>query len=160
MTRPTRPRKATTEKPLPGRALRIELEGSGSNVRVILRALTPERFQRFGHGTFLTKTKPGEISITQAALDALLAQPYRSGLQQVEIFGDSAPCVIAWGTPGNTAKAPLAAVSRHDPSKWFRKCCLVEENIPLPGRPILGVVTREGKRRSTDKTDQSGTVEP
>jgi hypothetical protein len=102
--------------------LRIELEGDN----LLVKVLSPKRFKLIGFGTFLSKTKTGEISITKSALAAILKQPYRSGEQAMEIFSNGADRTLAWGSPRHYVLLPLDRVSRHKGSNWFKECCVVE----------------------------------
>lgn len=108
----------------PRRAVRIEKDGNYITIQI----LDAKRLSRHGLGAFLEDAVHGEISITQAALNALLRCPYRSGLQGMEVFAGN---VLAWGAHTSIA-VPLAAVSVHksEAKKWLQECCIVEEELP------------------------------
>ncbi|HEY9786003.1 MAG TPA: hypothetical protein V6D17_11415 [Candidatus Obscuribacterales bacterium] len=102
------------------RALRIDKQGEN----IVVRALVPERFTRHGFGTFLEGVKPGEISISKEAKDALLRCRYLSGLQGMEIFNRN---ILAWGAPSLHIAIPLNGISLHNgAAQWFDECSVVE----------------------------------
>ena len=100
--------------------LRIELVESDGEQCVRLLSLAPERFTHYSFGTFLERVQDGEIEITQAALDALLKQPERSGLQGLELSPDRR---LAWASPTPRLIVPLTDCSVPGGAKdWLRQC--------------------------------------
>lgn len=103
--------------------LRITMKSKNS---VLIRVLRPERIIHSGFGTFVENVKPGELSVTTEARIALESQPYRSGLQGMEIFAGN---IIAYGDPRPTIEIPLGDISFHNGAeKWFEKCCVIDNS--------------------------------
>ena len=95
-------------------ALRIHLHEG----KVRLEVLLAKRAKLIGYGTFVTLDKKGSLEITSQALEALLQQPYRRGLQGLELFGKSVG-QIAWGSPHHKVQVSLDEVCNHG-AAWLR----------------------------------------
>jgi len=76
------------------------------------------RWQNFGFGTFLCDVAIGEVDVTQEALNELLAQPERSGLQGMEFWSDHR---LAWGSTALEHVVPCDEVNVPAGAKdWIR----------------------------------------
>lgn len=105
---------------MPDPVIRIDLI---EKTKIRIRTLRPERLTRHGFGTFLENIQPGEISISQQALDAFHRCTYKPGLQGMEIFAGK---ILAWGVPMPNVTLDLDRASRHDNTAWLTACCVVE----------------------------------
>ncbi len=103
-----------------GRSLRIEYDKKEDEI--ILTTIDFDRFTEHGFGTFLENVDPPEVSISQAALDALLACPERDGLQGLEFWADNR---LAWGAPVPCLIVPCDEVNCPEGAKiWLRLCSI------------------------------------
>lgn len=100
--------------------LKITLEDA-KHIRV--KVLIPQRIAQHGFGTFIEGIKVGEISITKEAKKAILKQPYRNGLQGMEIFSSN---IIGYGSRLKEIVIPLEQISVHKENAkvWFKKCAI------------------------------------
>lgn len=64
---------------------------------------------RFGFGTFLCDLDPGEIDCDAFSKAALIAAPYKRGLNGMEIWADHR---IAWGYPSERMTMPIDEISK------------------------------------------------
>jgi len=90
--------------------LKIDLDEE-NNLHLI--AEKSERFKNHGFGMFLSDIKKGEVKITKDALEELLKQKSRGGLQGMEFWDNK---ILAWGStsldfsvPGKCINLPLKA---------------------------------------------------
>jgi hypothetical protein len=82
-----------------------------------------KRFEHHGFGTFLCDVKKGEISITKEALDILLRQPERRGLQGLEFWRDKR---MAWCHPSAPLSVPPGDVNlATGAASWVKSLCTI-----------------------------------
>ena len=98
--------------------LRIELTDDDGPC-LNLKATDSDRWQNFGFGTFLCDVAKGEVEITQEAMDELLKQPERSGLQGMEFWPDHR---LAWGSTSRDFRVSCECINVPSAAKdWIRE---------------------------------------
>lgn len=88
-----------------------------------VEACQSKRFNYYGFGTFLENVNPTEAQITKLALDVLLAQPERGGLQGLEFWPEKR---LAWASRSPTFRIPVDNINVPSGAKnWIRQMSVV-----------------------------------
>ncbi|KKL68472.1 hypothetical protein LCGC14_2124600 [marine sediment metagenome] len=107
------------------KTIEIRLVERGRDKIFHVKAIDEDRLTHYGFGTFMENIDPLEIDITSDALEELLAQPERNGLQGLEFWPDNR---MAWGCPDSEIFVHPDAVNvPRDAKKWIRKISIKVE---------------------------------
>jgi len=101
------------------KTIEIRLVGRDGGKIFHVKTINENRLTHYGFGTFVENIEPSEIDITSDALEELLAQPERSGLQGLEFWPDNR---MAWGCPDTEIFVhPNDVNVPRDAKKWIRE---------------------------------------
>jgi hypothetical protein len=105
----------------------LRLDYDANDECIVMEVLNPHRFANYGLGTFLDKIDtedPSEVSISEKALEVLLKQPERRGVQGMEFFPHGC---VSWGSLEHRFKVHASRINVPDESKvWIKKFCVEE----------------------------------